>query len=169
MKQETYLLSGSMAQKKSPKEHIRQHLAKFQFKKREVMNGINKVILVGNLGRDPETRQMPSGGSVTNISIATSKTWKDKASGEKKEQTQWHRVMLFNKLSDISAQYLKKGSKVYIEGSLKTSEYEKNGQKQYSTDIVASEMQMLDSKGDQQNSNGFGSPPIETADDEVPF
>ena len=77
--------------------------------------------------------------------------------------------MLFNKLSDISAQYLKKGSKVYIEGSLKTSEYEKNGQKQYSTDIVASEMQMLDTKGDQQNSNGFGSPPIEAADDEVPF
>ena len=83
--------------------------------------------------------------------------------------------MLFNKLSDISAQYLKKGSKVYIEGSLKTSEYEKNGQKQYSTDIVASEMQMLDSKGDQQKtmsveySNGFGSPPIEAADDEVPF
>ena len=110
--------------------------------------GINKVILVGNLGRDPETRYMPSGGAVTNVSIATSKGWKDKDSGEQKERTEWHRIVFFNKLAEIAGEYLKRGSKVYIEGELRTRDWEKDGQKHYTTEVVASEMQMLDSRGD---------------------
>lgn len=109
--------------------------------------GINKVILVGNLGQDPETRYMPSGGAVTNLSIATSESWKDKQSGEQKERTEWHRVVFFNRLAEIAGEYLKKGSKVYVEGSLRTREWEKDGIKRYTTEIVASEMQMLDSRG----------------------
>ena len=109
--------------------------------------GINKVILVGNLGQDPETRYMPSGGAVTNLSIATSESWKDKQSGEQKERTEWHRVVFFNRLAEIAGEYLKKGSKVYVEGSLRTREWEKDGVKRYTTEIVASEMQMLDSRG----------------------
>ena len=105
--------------------------------------GINKVILVGNLGNDPETRYMPSGGAVTNISIATSKSWKDRDSGEQKEKTEWHRVVFFNRLAEIAGEYLKKGSKVYVEGELRTRNYDKDGQKHYSTEIVANEMQML--------------------------
>ena len=110
--------------------------------------GINKVILVGNLGRDPETRYMPSGGAVTNVSIATSKGWKDRDSGEQKERTEWHRIVFFNKLAEIAGEYLKRGSKVYIEGELRTRDWEKDGQKHYTTEVVASEMQMLDSRGD---------------------
>ena len=110
--------------------------------------GINKVILVGNLGRDPETRYMPSGGAVTNVSIATSKGWKDKDSGEQKERTEWHRIVFFNKLAEIAGEYLKRGSKVYIEGELRTRDWEKDGQKHYTTEVVASEMQMLDSRGE---------------------
>lgn len=163
-----------MARKKNRKEHTNPQAEKFQFRKKENMSGINKVILLGNLGKDPETRQMPSGGSVTNISIATSKTWKDKTTGEKREKTEWHRIVLFNRLSEIAAEYLRKGSKVYVEGSLKTSEYEKNGQKQYSTDIVAAEIQMLDAKTNnseqrQEKSEGFGSPPPDDFDDDIPF
>ncbi len=109
--------------------------------------GINKVILVGNLGQDPETRYMPSGGAVTNLSIATSESWKDKQSGEQRERTEWHRVVFFNRLAEIAGEYLKKGSKVYVEGSLRTREWEKDGVKRYTTEIVASEMQMLDSRG----------------------
>ena len=109
--------------------------------------GINKVIIVGNLGKDPERREMPSGGGVTNITLATSETWKDKNSGEAQEKTEWHRVVFFGKLADIVAEYLRKGSKVYIEGSLKTREWEKDGIKRYTTEIVAKEMQMLDSRG----------------------
>tara|TARA_Y100001963_G_C6667344_1_gene393347 strand:+ start:215 stop:625 length:411 start_codon:yes stop_codon:yes gene_type:complete len=105
--------------------------------------GINKVILVGNLGQDPDERALPSGGAVTNISIATSKAWKDKDSGDEKEKTEWHRVVFFNRLAEIAAQYLKKGSKVYIEGELRTKEWEKEGQKHFTTEIIASEMQML--------------------------
>jgi single-strand DNA-binding protein len=109
--------------------------------------GVNKVIIVGNLGKDPETRYMPSGGAVTNVTIATSESWKDKQSGESQERTEWHKVVFFNRLAEIAGQYLKKGSKVYVEGSLRTRSYDKDGQKHYATEIVASEMQMLDSRG----------------------
>ena len=109
--------------------------------------GINKVILVGNLGRDPETRYMPSGGAVTNVSVATSKQWRDRESGENKERTEWHRVVFFNKLAEIAGEYLKRGSKVYVEGELRTRDWERDGQKHYRTEIVADEMQMLDSRG----------------------
>ncbi len=109
--------------------------------------GINKVIVLGNLGKDPEVRYMPSGGAVTNITVATSETWKDKDTGEAKEQTEWHRIVFFNKLAEIAGQYLKKGSQVYIEGALKTRKWQdKDGQDRYTTEIVASEMQMLGGK-----------------------
>lgn len=111
--------------------------------------GINKVILVGNLGQDPETRYMPSGGAVTNITVATSETWKDKQSGQQQERTEWHRIVFFNRLAEIAGEYLRKGSKVYIEGSLRTRKWQdKNtGTDRYTTEIVANEMQMLDSRG----------------------
>ena len=110
--------------------------------------GINKVILIGNLGKDPETRYMPSGGAVTNITVATSETWKDKQSGEQQERTEWHRVAFFNRLAEIAGEYLKKGSKVYIEGSLRTRKWQgDDGQDRYTTEIIAREMQMLDSRG----------------------
>jgi len=106
--------------------------------------GINKVILVGNLGADPETRYMPSGKAVTNIRIATTEGWTDRTSGDKQERTEWHRVVLFDKLGEISAEYLRKGSQVYIEGALRTRKWQdKEGKDQYSTEIVAREMQML--------------------------
>ena len=109
--------------------------------------GVNKVILVGNLGQDPDMRNMQNGGAVTNISVATSESWKDKNTGETQERTEWHRVIFFNRLAEIAGEYLKKGSKVYIEGSLKTRKWEKDGQDHYTTEIVAKEMQMLDSRG----------------------
>lgn len=109
--------------------------------------GINKVILIGNLGADPETRYLPSGSAVTNVRLATSESWRDKQSGETKERTEWHQVVFFNKLAEIAGEYLKKGSKVYVEGSLRTRQWDKDGQKHYTTEIVASEMQMLDSRG----------------------
>lgn len=110
--------------------------------------GINKVILVGNLGNDPETRYMPSGGAVTNITVATSETWKDKQTGQPQERTEWHRIVFFNRLAEIAGEYLKKGSKVYIEGSLRTRKWQdQSGQDKYTTEIVAGEMQMLDSRG----------------------
>ncbi|HCS28017.1 MAG TPA: single-stranded DNA-binding protein [Spongiibacteraceae bacterium] len=109
---------------------------------------VNKVILVGNLGQDPETRYMPSGGAVTNITVATSETWKDKNSGQQQERTEWHRVVFFNRLAEIAGEYLKKGSKVYVEGSLRTRKWQgQDGQDRYTTEIVAAEMQMLDSRG----------------------
>jgi len=110
------------------------------------MASINKVILVGNLGQDPEVKYMPSGGAVTNLSIATTDTWKDKNSGEKRENTEWHRVVFFNRLAEIAGEYLRKGSQVYIEGNLRTRSWEDNGIKKYSTEIVAREMQMLGSR-----------------------
>ena len=159
--------------------------------------GINKVILVGNLGRDPETRYMPSGGAVTNVSVATSKGWKDRDSGEQKERTEWHRIVFFNRLAEIAGEYLKRGSKVYIEGELRTRDWEKDGQKHYTTEIVASEMQMLDSRGEMGGGGGgggsqssgsgggqsggqsgggsaspaddFGPPPSDDFDDDIPF
>ena len=110
--------------------------------------GINKVILIGNLGKDPETRYMPSGGAVTTVTLATSDTWKDKNTGEPQERTEWHRVVFFNRLGEIAGEYLKKGSKVYVEGSLRTRKWQgQDGQDRYTTEIVANEMQMLDSKG----------------------
>lgn len=111
--------------------------------------GVNKVILIGNLGKDPEVRYMPSGGAVANITVATSDSWKDKQTGEKKESTEWHSVVFFNRLAEIAGEYLKKGSKVYIEGSLKTEKYQDKatGADRYTTKIIANEMQMLDGKG----------------------
>lgn len=115
------------------------------------MRGVNKVIIVGHLGSDPEVRQFPNGGSVTNISVATSEQWTDKQSGERREATEWHRVALFNKLGKIAAQYLRKGSQVYLEGSLQTRKWlDTNGQDRYSTEIKAYQMQMLGSGGQSQ-------------------
>ena len=108
------------------------------------MASVNKVIIVGNLGRDPETRYMPSGDAMTSITVATTDSWKDKATGEKKEQTEWHRITFFGKLAEIAGQYLKKGSQVYVEGSLRTRKYmDKDGVEKYATDIRADSMQML--------------------------
>ena len=110
--------------------------------------GINKVILIGNLGAAPETRYMPSGGAVTNISLATTDVWKGKETGEQQERTEWHRVVFFNRLAEIAGEYLKKGSKVFIEGAIRTRKWQdKSGADRYTTEIVANEMQMLDSKG----------------------
>jgi single-strand DNA-binding protein len=109
------------------------------------MASLNKIILIGNLGRDPETRYLPNGDAVANISVATTDTWKDK-NGEKQEKTEWHRVTLYRRLGEIAGEYLKKGSQVYIEGRVEYREYEKDGQKRYSTDIIATEMKMLGSR-----------------------
>ncbi|MDH5692356.1 MAG: single-stranded DNA-binding protein [Gammaproteobacteria bacterium] len=128
--------------------------------------GINKVILVGNLGSDPEVRYMPNGGAVANLSIATSETWKDKQSGESKEKTEWHRVVLFNRLGEIAGEYLRKGSKVYIEGKLQTRKWQdKDGQDRYTTEIVGSEMQMLDGRG---SGDSMGSAPSQSASSRAP-
>ena len=110
--------------------------------------GINKVILVGNLGNDPEVRATASGSRIANISIATSESWMDKNTGQRQERTEWHRVVFFNRLAEIVEQYLTKGSKVYVEGSLRTRKWQdQNGQDRYTTEIVAGDMQMLDSRG----------------------
>jgi len=110
--------------------------------------GVNKVILVGNLGGDPETRYTPSGSAVATLNIATSETWKDKSTGDRQERTEWHRVVMYNRLGEIAGEYLKKGSKVYVEGRLQTRKWQdKNGNDRYTTEIIASEMQMLDSRG----------------------
>ncbi len=128
------------------------------------MASVNKVILIGNLGKDPETRYMPNGEAVTNITLATTDTWKDKNSGEKREATEWHRVVFFRKLAEIANQYLRKGSQVYVEGSLKTRKWQdQSGQDRYTTEIVADEMKML---GSRQGGGGGGmadydSPPME--------
>ena len=117
--------------------------------------GINKVILIGNLGVDPETRYMPSGGAVTNIRIATSESWKDKQTGEQQERTEWHRVVFFGRLAEIAAEYLRKGSQVYIEGSLRTRKWQgQDGQDRYTTEIVADEMQMLGGRGGEMAGGG---------------
>ena len=112
------------------------------------MASVNKVILVGNLGQDPEVKYMPSGGAATNVSIATTDSWKDKDTGQKQERTEWHRVVFFNRLAEIVGQYLKKGSQVYIEGRLQTKKWQdQSGQDRYTTEIIASSMQMLGGKG----------------------
>ena len=154
--------------------------------------GVNKVILVGNCGQDPETRVIPStGASVTNLSVATSESWKDKVTGDQQERTEWHRVVFFNRLAEIAGEYVRKGSKMYIEGSLRTRKWQgQDGQDRYTTEIVGSEMQMLDSRGsspsgefsgsnDQIKNNEFsnqsssesssGSQSLDAFDDDIPF
>lgn len=123
-------------------------------RKQTMARGINKVILVGNLGGDPEVRYMPSGGAVTNITIATSESWKDKQTGQPQERTEWHRIVFFNKLAEIAGEYLRKGSQVYVEGSLRTRKWQdQNGQDRYTTEIVANEMQMLGGRGGNNQGN----------------
>jgi len=148
--------------------------------------GINKVILVGNLGKDPEVRYMPNGQAVANVTIATSESWKDKNTGEQQEKTEWHRVVFFRRLAEIVGEYLKKGSKIYVEGKLQTRKWQDNqGQDRYTTEIIANEMQMLDSRGSgagaaSNNYSNSAPPPIEESqapqmatagdfDDDIPF
>ena len=142
------------------------------------MASINKVILVGNLGADPETRYMPNGDAVANIRLATTESWKDKASGEKREITEWHRVVLYRKLGEIAGQYLKKGSTVYIEGRIRTRKWQdKEGQDRYTTEIEANEMQMLGGKPSgesapsqpQRNAQGAQKASMGDMDDDIPF
>ena len=119
--------------------------------------GINKVILVGNLGADPDTRHMPSGKAVTNIRIATSESWKDKQTGDQQERTEWHGIVLYDKLGEIAAEYLRKGSQVYIEGSLRTRKWQdKEGKDRYTTEIIARDMQMLGGRGGSGGGSGGG-------------
>ena len=147
--------------------------------------GINKVILVGNIGGDPDVRYMPNGNPVTNITLATSESWKDKQTGQNQERTEWHRVVFFNRLGEIAGEYLRKGSKIYVEGALRTRKWKtQDGQDRYSTEIVASELQMLDSRA--SNEGGYvpekpipSSPAMnvqkedqnfdDSLDDEIPF
>ena len=131
--------------------------------------GINKVILVGNVGKDPEVRYLPSGAAVTSITVATSEAWKDKQTGEKQERTEWHRVVFFNRLGEIAGEYLHKGSKVYIEGSLRTRKWQtSDGQDRYTTEIVGGEMQMLDSRGGAAGEEPGGRP-ANTAGNQPPL
>jgi len=148
--------------------------------------GVNKVILIGNLGADPDTRYTPQGTAITSIRIATSESWKDKNTGEKQERTEWHRVEFFGRLAEVVAEYLKKGRQVYVEGRLRTDEYEKDGVKRYSTKIVADEMQMLGAReggdggtssaprdrspGQRARAAQSAPAPVDTGDDdEIPF
>lgn len=146
--------------------------------------GVNKVILVGNLGKDPEVRYLPSGSAVANVTIATSESWKDKQTGEQQDRTEWHNVAFFGRLAEIVGEYLKKGSQVYVEGSLKTRKWQdKNGNDRYTTEVIASEMQMLGSRGaggsasfGKQNAPAQSSGPapspaanVDDFDDDIPF
>ena len=138
--------------------------------------GINKVIIVGSLGNDPEVRYGNNGNAIANISVATSESWKDKNTGEQVEKTEWHRIVLFNRLGEIAGEYLKKGSKVYIEGKLQTRKWQdQNGQDRYSTEIIANELQMLDSQQSgssapqQQAPQGQMQPSNDFEDDSIPF
>lgn len=135
------------------------------------MRGVNKAIIVGNLGDDPTSRSTPNGSAVTNITVATNESWTDKQTGEKKERTEWHRVVFFGKLAEIAAQYLTKGSQVYVEGKLRTNKYEKEGQTHYSTEIVADQMQMLGGKGESRQSSRPAQQPAQDDDfsDQIPF
>ncbi len=121
---------------------------------------VNKVILIGNLGADPEVRYMPNGGAVANITVATTEQWKDKQTGEQQERTEWNRVVLYRRLAEIAGEYLRKGSKVYIEGRLQTRKWQdQNGNDRYTTEIVANEMQMLDSRSSSGGGSGFQQQP----------
>jgi single-strand DNA-binding protein len=142
------------------------------------MKGVNKVILVGSLGADPETRYSSAGAAITNIRVAVNEQWKDKSSGEMQKRTEWIRIKFFGRLAEIAGEYLKKGSQVYIEGKLRTEEYEKDGIKRYSTDVIADEMQMLGGKPDgasnPQRSSGKApareaQPTDQFESDEIPF
>jgi single-strand DNA-binding protein len=141
------------------------------------MASINKVILIGNLGKDPETRFLPNGDQTTTITVATTDTWKDKQTGEKKEATEWHRVVFWRKLAEIAGQYLKKGSQVYIEGALKTRKWtDKDGVERYTTEIVADQMQMLGRRGEDTSApaaapqrSSQGADPVAGLDDDIPF
>jgi len=146
--------------------------------------GVNKVILIGNLGSDPEVKYTTSGVPVANVSLATSESWTDKQSGERQEKTEWHRLVIWRKTAEIAGQYLRKGSKIYVEGRLETRSWEdQSGQKKYTTEIVVNDMQMLDSRGDSMDRGGGGEsgPPLpeapgsdsgggeEAGDDDLPF
>jgi single-strand DNA-binding protein len=143
--------------------------------------GVNKVILVGHLGADPETRYTPSGTAITSIRLATSESWKDKQTGEQQERTEWHRIELFGRLAEVAGEYLKKGAQAYFEGKLRTDEYEKDGIKRWSTKIIANEMQMLGARGQggerehapaRRNSGPASNAPAPAGDldeDEIPF
>lgn len=131
-------------------------------------SGLNKVILIGNLGADPETRHSAGGSQVTNIRVATSESWKDKA-GEKQEKTEWHRITFFGRLAEIASEFLRKGSMVYVEGRIETSTYEKDGEKRYSTAIVAKEMQMLGGKSSGAPEGAQAASPPKPFDDDIPF
>ena len=128
-------------------------------------SGINKVILVGNLGQDPEVKYTAGGAAVTTLSIATSESWKDKDTGEDQDKTEWHRVVLWRRLAEIAGEYLKKGSKVYIEGQLQTRKWEQEGQTRYTTEIVARDIQFLDSKGGSDSSQSGNSSKEDVMDD----
>jgi single-strand DNA-binding protein len=153
--------------------------------------GVNKVIIVGNLGNDPDTKYMPSGSAVTNLSVATNESWKDKKTGEQKDRTEWHRVAMFGRLAEIAAEYLRKGSQIYIEGKLRTRKWQdKQGNDRYTTEVIADEMQMLGGRGDTPSmgggggggrssggpppagppqDSGGGSGPADEFDDDIPF
>lgn len=154
--------------------------------------GVNKVLLIGNLGVDPEVRYSPSGAAVTNIRIATSESWRDRQTGEMQERTEWHRIVFFGKLAEIAGEYLRKGSKVYVEGRLQTRKWQgQDGQDRYTTEVVANEMQMLDGRGgsgggmgdssgggrpqqqgnapQRQEANAQSEPPMDDFDDDIPF
>jgi single-strand DNA-binding protein len=151
--------------------------------------GVNKVILIGNLGADPEVRYSPNGSAVTNIRLATSDQWRDKQTGEQQERTEWHRVVFFSRLAEIAGEYLRKGSKVYIEGRLQTRKWQgQDGQDRFTTEIVANDMQMLDGRGEMGGGGGGGAPrqaprdagrqpsepepqagPADDFDDDIPF
>lgn len=142
--------------------------------------GVNKVIIIGNLGADPEMRYMPSGSAVANLRVATSESWKDKATGENQEKTEWHRIVFFNRLAEIAGEYLKKGSKIYIEGSLRTNKWQdQSGNERYTTEIIGNTLQMLDSRGGSAPSMNAPAESIASApapadiadfdDDDIPF
>lgn len=135
------------------------------------MSGINKAIILGNVGNPPETRSFDSGDTVTNFSVATSEKWKDKTTGESKESTEWHRVSCFGKLSDIASKYVKKGDKIYVEGSLRTRKWtDASGVEKYSTEVKAEKIELLGQKSGNQQSGGQQSGPIESMeDDQIPF
>ena len=142
-------------------------------------SGINKVILVGNLGQDPEVKYTAGGAAVTTLSLATSESWKDKDSGQDQERTEWHRVVLWRRLAEIAGEYLKKGSKVYIEGQLQTRKWEQDGQTRYTTEVIGRDMQFLDSRGGGSQDNAYNDmnqdmgsqdvPDSGITDDDIPF
>ena len=134
-------------------------------------NGLNKVLIIGNLGSDPEIKYTSSGSAVANLSIATSERWKDRNTGEQKEQVEWHRVVLFSRLAEIAEQYLKKGSKVFVEGKLQTRDWEDaEGKKRYTTEVIAREMTMLDSKSGSDNApQPQSSSPEDNIEEDIPF